>query len=319
MKKKATTYVGKGDYMIYNMYMHLVFRNYSKYTVTSYIKEFNHLCVHYNCSPKLITEDQIHGYLFYLVRIKQFGPNKVAVAMASISYFYHNIISTPEKVARLRSPIIPDRIPFVLAPEQVFQFIETLVKLRDKVIVQLLYSTGIRVSECVQIRKKDINIHRMSIRIPTGKGKKGRYVPLSPMMLNQLELYYDEYKPKDYIFFGRGDNHKVPMCRATVNRIVRKANNVLESTEIITPHTFRHSFATTLVEEGESLFKIQIILGHANIMSTIHYTKSAKPVLKSCVNPLDKVYEEKGLLEFNIHESVVRQDSDNFLSIPTLV
>jgi len=69
---------------------------------------------------------------------------------------------------------------------------------------------------------------------------------------------------------------------------------VLESTETIIPHTFRHSFATTLVEEGENLFKIQKILGHAHIGSTIYYARSARPVLKSCVNPLDKVYEEQG-------------------------
>lgn len=297
MKKLATTYKGHGDYTIYNMYMHLVFRNYSKYTITAYIKEFNHLCVHYNLSPKLITEDQIHSYLFYLAKIKNFGPNKIAVAMASFTYFYHNIVVTPEKVARLRSPIIPDRVPFILTPKQVFQFIEALHKFKDKVIIQLLYSTGIRVSECVNIRIRDINVSRMAIRIVEGKGKKGRYVPLSPLMLSQLNLYYKKYEPKDYLFYGRGRNYKVPMCRATVNRIIRKAKNVLETSEIITPHTFRHSFATTLVEEGESLFKIQKILGHANILSTIHYTKSARPELKSCVNPLDKIYEEKGMLE----------------------
>jgi len=169
------------------------------------------LCVHYNCSPKLITENQIHGYLFYLTKIKKHGPNKIAIAMASYVYFYHNIVRTPEKVKRLRSPRIPDRVPFILAPEQVFQFIEALGKLRDKVSVQLLYSTGIRVGECVRVRRKDISVHRMTIRIPEGKGKKGRYVPLSPMMLSQLESYYKEYKPKDYIFYGRGKNHKAPM------------------------------------------------------------------------------------------------------------
>ena len=123
--------------------------------------------------------------------------------MASFTYFYHNIVGTPEKVKQLRSPRIPNRVPFVLAPIQVFQFIESLQKLRDKVIIQLLYSTGIRVGECVALKRQDLNPERRVIRIVKGKGQKDRYVPLSPMMLQQLELYYKEYNPGDYIFQGR--------------------------------------------------------------------------------------------------------------------
>ena len=210
--------------------------------------------------------------------------------MASFTYFYHNIVGTPEKVKRLRSPRIPDRVPFILAPQQVYQFIEALPKFRDKVIIQLLYSTGIRVGECVNIKKQDISTSRMVIRIPKGKGQKDRYVPLSPMMLEQLEMYYEEYKPMDYIFIGR--KKAEPMCRATVNRIIRNANCVLETKETITPHTFRHSFATMLTEEGESLYTVQKILGHKSIHSTFRYIKAAKTELKSCVNPLDKIYAD---------------------------
>jgi integrase/recombinase XerD len=170
------------------MRKHFTYRNYSKYTVRNYVKEMNHLCCSLQCSPKDITEQQIQNYLYHLVKTKKFGPNKITLAMASFTYFYHNIVGTPEKVKQLRSPRIPDRVPFILAPQQVYQFIESLSKFRDKVIIQLLYSTGIRVGECVNIKKQDINIHRMVIRIPKGKGQKDRYVPLSPMMLEQLEL-----------------------------------------------------------------------------------------------------------------------------------
>ena len=130
----------------------------------------------------------------------------------------------------------------------------------------------------------------MVIRIVKGKGQKDRYVPLSPMMLEQLELYYKQYNPEDYIFQGRKTGE--PICRATVNRIIRNANCVLDTKETITPHTFRHSFATMLTEEGESLFTVQKILGHKSIHSTFRYIKAAKIELKSCVNPLDKIYAD---------------------------
>ena len=296
MKSKAIIYTGNGENVIRTFHKHLVFRNYSKHTVANYVKELNHLCVHYDCDPELISADQLDDYLFHLVTSKEFGPNKISMAMASFVHFYYNIAKTPDKVKRLRSPKIPSRIPLVITPGQVFEFIEGLDLLRDKVIIQLLYSTGIRVSECVQIRKHDINKDRMVIRIPEGKGKKGRYVPLSPMMLGQLDRYYELYEPEDYLFYGRGKNYGIPLNRTTVNRIVRKAKIILDTTAEITPHTLRHSFATTLVEEGENLVKIQKILGHARITSTVHYTKSAKIELTSCVNPLDKIYEERGML-----------------------
>lgn len=272
------------------MYMHLSYRNYSRHTVTNYIKEMNHLCCHFQQSPETINEQQIQDYLFHLSDTKKFGPNKLTTTMASFTYFYCNITKTPEKVRRLRSPRIPERVPFVLAPQQVFQFIESLPKFRDKVIIQLLYSTGIRVGECVNIKKQDINEHRMVIRISKGKGQKDRYVPLSPMMLKQLEIYYKKYSPQDYIFYGR--KKEEPMCRATVNRIIRNANNVLKTKETITPHTFRHSFATMLTEEGENLYTVQKILGHKSFHSTLRYIKAAKTELKSCVNPLDKIYKD---------------------------
>lgn len=82
------------------------------------------------------------------------------------------------------------------------------------------------------------------------------------------------------------------MCRVTVNRAIKKANFILDNKETITPYTFRHSFATMLTEEGEILYKIQKILGHKSINSTIRNIKAAKTVLTSCVNPLDKVYED---------------------------
>jgi site-specific recombinase XerD len=295
MNKNAIIYHGEGKDLLRTFYKHLSYRHYSKHTVINYLKEINHLCVHYDCSPEKIVEKQLHDYFFHLTAVKKLGPNKVALAMASFTYFYYNITQTPEKVERLRGPIIPDRIPLVIAPSQVYQFIEGLEILRDKVIVQLMFSTGMRVSESVNMRLRDINKHRMLIRVPEGKGKKGRYVPLSPMMMDQLNLYCETYEPKDYIFYGRRKCKTVPMSRNTVNRIVKRAKTILGTQEEITPHTFRHSFATTLVEEGENLVKVQKILGHANIMTTAHYAKSAKIDLKSCVNPLDKVYQEKSL------------------------
>lgn len=110
------------------------------------------------------------------------------------------------------------------------------------------------------------------------------------MMLEQLDLYYKENNPEYYIFQGRKMGE--PICRTTVNRIIRNANYILDTKETITPHTFRHSFATMLTEEGESLYTVQKILGHKSIHSTFRYIKAAKTELKSCVNPLDKIYED---------------------------
>ncbi len=295
MKRKAIKFEGEGKELINALRERLTYRNYSKHTVTNYVKELNHLCVHFNSDPRDITEDQIHEYLYHLSTNERFGPNKISLAMASFVHFYWNVVKTPEKVKKLRPPKMPRRVPLVITPGQVYEIIEGLDKLRDKVLIQLLYSTGIRVSECVMIRLHDINKERKVLRVEKGKGKKTRYVPLSPMMLEQLELYCEHYEPRDYLFYRRGRKYDMPMNRVTINRVVRKAKTILNTNAEITPHTLRHSFATTLVEEGENLVKIQKILGHKSLMTTVHYTKSAKPELNSCVNPLDKVYQERKL------------------------
>lgn len=295
MKRKAVTFSGEGEDLIRAFQERLTYRNYSNHTVTNYVKELNHLCVYYASGPKQITEDQLHDYLYHLSANEGFGPNKISLAMASFAHFYWNVAKTPDKVKKLRPPKIPRRVPLVITPGQVYEIIEGLDKLRDKVLIQLLYSTGIRVSECVMIRLHDINKERKVLHVEKGKGKKTRYVPLSPMMLDQIELYRAHYEPRDYLFYRRGRKYDMPMNRATINRVVRKAKVILNTNAEITPHTLRHSFATTLVEEGENLVKIQKILGHKSLMTTVHYTKSAKPELNSCVNPLDKVYQEKKL------------------------
>jgi hypothetical protein len=101
---------------IESMQKQLSYRNYSKYTVTKSIKEMNHLCSYYQCSPSKITETQIENYLYYLSKIKQFGPDKLNLSIASFTYYYYNIVRTPQKVKQLRSARIPSRVPFVLAP-----------------------------------------------------------------------------------------------------------------------------------------------------------------------------------------------------------
>jgi integrase/recombinase XerD len=132
----------------------------------------NHLCCYYQYSPKKITEAPIEYYLYYLSTVKQFEPDQLNLSIASFTYYYYTIFRTPQKVKQLRSARMPSRVPFVLAPQQVFQFIKSLSKFRDTIIIQVLYSTGIRVGECVNLKRQDINVDRMMIRIVKGKEKR---------------------------------------------------------------------------------------------------------------------------------------------------
>ncbi|MGK0379360.1 MAG: site-specific recombinase XerD [Patiriisocius sp.] len=132
----------------------------------------NHLCCYYQYSPKKITEAPIEYYLYYLSTVKLFGTDQLNLSIASFTYYYYTIFRTPQKVKQLRSARMPSRVPFVLAPQQVFQFIKSLSKFRDTIIIQVLYSTGIRVGECVNLKRQDINVDRMMIRIVKGKGKR---------------------------------------------------------------------------------------------------------------------------------------------------
>lgn len=159
-----------------------------------------------------------------------------------------------------------------------------------------LYSTGARISECVNIKLTDIDSKRMQVNIQLGKGLKQRQVPLSRLLLKTLRKYYKQYKPQYYLFEGaKGKGSHLGV--SAVREICQKARyNTPHIKKAYTSHTFRHSFATHLLEHGTNLLIIQRLLGHSDLRNTLKYLHVQKLALANLRNPLDELKNVEGLL-----------------------
>jgi len=195
----------------------------------------------------------------------------------------------------LPTPKTASTLPVVLSTDEVFDVFSVIKNLKHRTIIMLLYSTGARISECVNIKLTDIDSKRMQINIQEGKGLKQRKVPLSPILLQSLYRYHNQYKPQYYLFEGAGGKG-THLSVSAIREICKNARYLTPSIKKhYTPHTFRHCFATHLLEQGTNLLVIQRLMGHASLRNTLKYLHVQKISFDQVVNPLDNLEGVDGL------------------------
>ena len=180
----------------------------------------------------------------------------------------------------LESPRIGEHLPEVLTLEEVDR-LQQAIDLskwegqRNKAIIEVLYSCGLRVSELVTLKLSDLYLDEQFLRV-TGKGQKTRLVPISPVAIKQLQLWFFDrnamsIKPgeEDYVFLNRRGAH---LTRTMILIMIKRLGQEAGIAKTISPHTLRHSFATSLLEGGADLRSIQAMLGHESIGTTEIYT-----------------------------------------------
>ncbi len=176
------------------------------------------------------------------------------------------------------------KLPNILSKSEVKKLLDTLNNIKHKTILTLIYATWMRLSECVNLQIGDIDSKRMTIKIRQAKGKKDRYVPLSPKLLDLLRVYYRECHPKQYVFEWW---EWWIYSERSVQQIMRQALNRALITKKASVHTLRHSYATHLLEDGVDVRIIQEFLGHSHIRTTQIYTHISTPILSKIKSPLD--------------------------------
>jgi integrase/recombinase XerD len=184
-------------------------------------------------------------------------------------------------------------LPAVLNRQEVISFFQAITFKKHYAIAAVLYSTGIRLSELLNLTIKDIDSQRFLIHIRQGKGAKDRYVPLSKRVLEILRDYYrnEKYKPVTYLFSGKSLNE--PLHPRTVQRFISEAKERAGIKKKVSPHVLRHTMATHLLDNGTNIRKIQAVLGHNSLRTTQIYTHLAKDFISSIQNPMDTLFEEK--------------------------
>jgi integrase/recombinase XerD len=254
-------------------------------TQRSYLHYVADFAKFYHTSPEHLDPEAVRQYELYLLNEKKLSPESINTFVSAVQFLYLVTLEMPwgkECFPRVRRP---DKLPVVLSPEEVSRFFEHIRCLKNRAALMLCYGAGLRISEAVAVKVSDIDSKRRLIRIEQGKGKKDRYVMLSPRLLAVLRAYWRAARPKDYLFpTWREGRHM------TCGALSVACRNAAENSKIpkrITAHTLRHSFATHLLEGGTDSRVIQALLGHSRIETTARYIRVGAHVVAGTPSPLD--------------------------------
>jgi len=255
-------------------------------TQRSYVHYVAEFAKFFGCSPERLDLEAVRQYQLHLLNERQLSAETINNFTSAIKFLYLVTLEMPwgsECFARLR---VPQKLPVVLGPQEVERFLEHVGCIRDRTALMLCYGAGLRISEAVAVRVSDIDSERMLIRIRQGKGRKDRYVMLSPRLLMVLRAYYRAARPRNDFLFPtwRSDRH---LSAEAIALACRKAAKAAGLAKHITAHTLRHSFARHLLENGTDTRVIQVLLGHSRIDTTARYTQVSPQLIAATRSPLD--------------------------------
>jgi len=188
-------------------------------------------------------------------------------------------------VDKIERPRRQKRLPTILSEPEIKRLIRSYTNLKHKTMMMTLYACGLRKSELINLKIRDIDGDRKVIRIRQSKGAKDRDVALPGALHGLLRRYYEKYEPKEYLFNGAARSRKI--SASSIRKILMKGLKKAEINKYITPHSLRHSYATHLVERNVNLRYIQEALGHKSSRTTEIYTKLNKEDIKNMVSPID--------------------------------
>ncbi|MFP4522532.1 MAG: site-specific tyrosine recombinase/integron integrase, partial [Fibrobacterota bacterium] len=260
-------------------------KKYSVNTINNYLAHFRSFCDFFpGRKPDTIKDEEIYQYLKYLSIEARRSSSYQKMAVNAVKYYYREILRRPVKDHLFVRPKSEKKLPVVLSKEEVKKIINSIINLKHKTIISLIYSAGLRISETVNLKTSHIDFDRKLIRIKQAKGKKDRYVPLAEKISELLKNYLKIYSPPRYLFEGQTSNK---YSVQSIQKIFKKAINNCYIKKVATVHTLRHSFATHLLEQGIDLRYIQEILGHSSSKTTEIYTHVSNKNIGKIVSPLD--------------------------------
>lgn len=254
----------------------------SDLTVRNYIWFVKKFLSQTNKPIKELNEDDVKTYLVSLVNNK--SRSTVSLAASSLKFFFSEILKKP--VTGVKLPKKEEKLPEVLTKDEIDRIIQAAETKKSELMIRMLYFTGLRVSELVNLKKADIDFETGQ-GIVKGKGNKQRQVFLTPRLLEKLKLFFEKYP--DYNYFFSKDK---PLTPRNVQKILTKIAFKLEIQKKVTPHKLRHSFATHLLESGTDIRTIQALLGHKNLKTTQIYTQVTDELYKKAkekINNLERI------------------------------
>jgi integrase/recombinase XerD len=262
-------------------------RNLSPHTQASYLQQVSLFARHFRTSPDALSPEHIRAYQIYLTNEKKLATNSIHTAVAALRFLYRVTLKKEWDFGEeIPLPKKPQKLPVVLSPEEVVHFLNCVDCRKHRVILTTCYAAGLRISEAVRLKVTAIDSARMVVRVEQGKGRKDRYVMLSPVLLEILRSYWRAARSKEWLFPGLHDDW--PITKDAVEAACQKAHRLSGLSKPVTPHSLRHAFAVHLLESRTTdLRTIQLLLGHRSLATTARYLRIATSQVCATSSPLD--------------------------------
>jgi integrase/recombinase XerD len=240
-------------------------KNYADNSINSYVNHVKLFLEHFMTDPCIISENQIKNYLVASSSLAQQKQRTGAIKL-----YYKYVVKQVRKLDGIEYPRRESKLPVLLSIDELKALFASCSNLKHKAILMLLYSTGIRESELINLKIQDIDSRSMLIHIRNAKGMKDRFVPLSEKTLSILRLYFKQYRPTEYLFNGQFTNK---YSASSIRQITKKYAMAGGVKKNVYPHLIRHCCATHLFDAGTDISVIQRVLGHKSHKTTMRYAQ----------------------------------------------
>jgi len=267
-----------------NLVVELKLRGYSKRTIESYVFHNRKFLEFIRKEPRQITQYDIKRYLLHLIENKKSKPRTVNLAVSALKFYYREFLKRNfNKIRRMKQE---KHLPLVIPKDAIKRMISATKNPKHMVLIEIMYSSGLRVTECVKLRIDNLNLNNRTGIVKRGKGKKDRMIILSKRMIEDLRRYLETRKDSNPYVFISQYNSNTHISARTAQKIIENSARKAGISRIYC-HALRASFATHLINNGTDISLVQKLLGHSSISTTQNYIKVSTKDIKDIKNPLD--------------------------------
>jgi len=260
-------------------------------THENYLRQMAKMALHCSKTPLEMEPDEIENYLYFIV-------NRDTDSQSSFKHLVYGL----RKLYKLNEcdhlhitlPSIqrPQRLPVIFSMEEIKRLLKAPRKLRDRLLLGIIYDTGLRISEAASLLIEDVDLNRQQLFVRQSKNKRDRYIPFSSHIGRGVNNYLKIENPRKFLF-ERSNQHKgVPLSHTRIRGIMKEAMNAAGIHKQACVHSLRHTYATHQLEAGQTIYGVKHLLGHADIKNTEVYLHLARVPEQAFFGMLDKLYQE---------------------------
>jgi site-specific recombinase XerD len=270
----------------------MIVSNLQSTSIVSYSRAVSKLSVFHKRIPDHLELDEIMDFLVHLKEVEELKWRTIKLYVAGLRYYYQEIVGEIDLAAQIPYPKEKPSLPQIMSREELSQLFSGCLNFKHKVLFRLLYSSGLRRMELLNLKISDIETKdgKRRIRVNKGKGGKDRYTVLSEKVLEELRIYFKSCRPKVYLFNGQKKGSQ--MSKGALRHALDSAVKRSQLSGSVTPHILRHCFASHSLEEGMNIKTLQYLLGHSSIQTTLIYLHISEVPLSKAFSPLDKWEED---------------------------